>query len=157
MTDNLNQEERITRYLHSFPEADIEEARKRVFERLRESLESGNWKYRRSRWWQVELRLPVPVAAGAVVAFGLLFALLFLPDGSNIADMASAPEEMDINVNVDAAHTAELLEWLNSQDVGSITIQLPENAEFSFQGEPVLMRPEEYMIEPLYQEEAEEE
>lgn len=48
---------------------------------------------------------------------------------------------VNVHVSVDAEHTDELLSWLNGQDqVGQVNVSLPDQAEFRFQGEPVLLR-----------------
>jgi len=153
VSDQIHETDRISRLLHTLPEPDMEISKERVLQRLQWTIEVRNAREYRTPWWQIDVHLPLPavVAAAAVI---LVFAYLVIGPihRDSVTDIAHAPESVDIRVHVDAEHTTELLDWLNSQEVGNITIQLPDNAEFSLQGEPVLLRPEQLMIEPVFEE-----
>jgi len=53
-----------------------------------------------------------------------------------------APDRhINVQVNVDADHTEQLLQWLNEQGhAQQVTVQLPEQAHFQLRGDPVLVR-----------------
>ena len=84
-----------------------------------------------------------PLLVPAVVVAALLFAAgVFVGSQRRGFDLAAGRERtVNVHVSVDAEHTDELLSWLNGQDqVGQINVSLPDQAEFRFQGAPVLLR-----------------
>jgi len=153
VSDQIHETDRISRLLHTLPEPDMEISKERVLQRLQWTIEVRNAREYRTPWWQIDVHLPLPAAVAAAAVI-LVFAYLVIGPihRDSMTDIARALESVDIRVHVDAEHTTELLDWLNSQEVGNITIQLPDNAEFSLQGEPVLLRPEQLMIEPVFEE-----
>ncbi|MDA3950355.1 MAG: hypothetical protein PF508_14200, partial [Spirochaeta sp.] len=99
-------------------------------------------------WWQRSVALPLPVIAAASALFLVMAVGLVLNPGvlSNqyrtVSDLGSnAP--VNVQVQMNGSESDMLLRWLEEQNqVGNVTIQLPESAEFQLRGKPVLMRPE---------------
>ena len=92
-----------------------------------------------------------PLLVPAVVVAGVLFAVgVFVGSRRRGFDLAAGRERtVNVHVSVDAEHTDELLSWLNGQDqVGQINVSLPDQAEFRFQGAPVLLRAGRYHPAP---------
>lgn len=101
-------------------------------------------------WWDRGVTLPVPLVAAAALV--IVFTAAFLAAGSgvipgrsdviSVAERAQAAETLNLQVQVDITETEELLRWLNQQEtLETVTIQLPESAQFQLRGEPVLLRP----------------
>ncbi len=121
-------------------------------------------------WWQRSLSVPVPfvsVAAAVVLLLAAVVAFQMVPAAEQAA-VAAAPDSprglpsfalsdrpVNVQVTVDPSQTEELLRWLNAQsEAHQVTVQLPEQARFQFQGEPVMIRPDrshpqEFEIVPL--------
>lgn len=111
-------------------------------------------------WWQQTFNVPVPLMAAATVVFvlslGLLVARQSISEApevrsasANLSELGVSDRNVNVQVHVDSANTEKLLQWLNSQvDSQQVTIQLPDQAFFQLQGEPVMVRPE-IIPEPL--------
>ena len=151
------------------PETLVEDARRRVWQRLHASIAEGvenrDWDmnmagfsgdgaadhqvdggYETGAWWQRSIALPLPVVAAAAALFlvmtiGLILNPGVLSNDRTVADLQSdAP--VNVQVQVNGNESDMLMRWLEEQNhVGNVTIQLPETAEFQLRGEPVLMRP----------------
>jgi hypothetical protein len=153
------------------PEALVERARHRVWERLQASIAdeavARGWNgyatesaedridgrsfaggYGSGAWWQRSVALPLPVIAAASALFLVMAVGLVLNPGvlsnqyRSVAELGgTAPVSVQVQVNGNESDM--LLKWLEEQNqVGNVTIQLPESAEFQLRGKPVLMRPE---------------
>jgi anti-sigma factor RsiW len=128
--------------LHGFAELeppDSASAEIRVWQKLQRSItgiEPG------VRWWKRSVVLPVPLVVAASLFVGLLVGVV----GGGVISSPSVPalaqaSGVDLHIQVEAQHTAELLAWLDSQqEVQQVSIQLPDSAQFQFRGEPVLAR-----------------
>jgi hypothetical protein len=149
----------------------ISRARERVRSRLDQSLSgSGQRTISRRSWWDRGVTLPMPVAVAAAAALVMMIGAALLAAGpglmpgrsdvASVAERARAAETLNLQVQVDIAETEELLRWLNRQEaLETVTIQLPESAQFQLRGEPVLLRPnapaesssrdDEFVIVPL--------
>ena len=103
-------------------------------------------------WWRVSVSLPVPVLSAAAVVVLVLAGVLVMsisrvdstPESAPLAGLIGpgAPDRhISVQVNVDAGHTEQLLQWLNDQGhAQQVTVQLPEQAHFQLRGDPVLVR-----------------
>jgi anti-sigma factor RsiW len=103
-------------------------------------------------WWRVSVSLPVPVLSAAAVVVLVLAGVLVMtvsrvdstPESTPLAGLVGpgAPDRhINVQVNVDADHTEQLLQWLNEQGhAQQVTVQLPEQAHFQLRGDPVLVR-----------------
>lgn len=125
------------------PEETVQSAQRRVRERVQTTLT------RRvaSPWWERSVSLPVPVVAAASVLFLVMTVGLILNPGvlsNRVYTAADLAEQRSVNVQVqmNGGEGDRLMQWLEEQNqVGNVTIQLPDHAEFQLRGEPVLMRP----------------
>ncbi len=140
----------LSALLKTLPMPNVQAARGRVASRIDSTLSRRNHSY---AWWKRAVAVPLPAVAAVVLVVGSLAVVTmsgFLPSTDASAHVEpDAADALDIKVHVDASHTADLLDWLNEQDVGNVTIQLPDSATFDVLGEPVLVRPEELLIEPI--------
>jgi len=113
-------------------------------------------------WWQRQVSLPMPVMAAAsalfiIMAVGLIINPGVLANRYHTAGEIAGNAPVNVQVQVSGAESDLLLKWLDEQnEVGSVTIQLPEHAQFQLRGEPVFLRPsdvtdgdEEMEIVPL--------
>jgi hypothetical protein len=150
----------------------VTRAQDRVRARLDESLSgSARGVIPHRSWWDRGVTLPMPVVAAAALVVMIATALVVTvpgliprqPDLTSVAERARTAETLNLEVRVDITETEELLRWLNQQEtLETVTIQLPESAQFQLRGEPVLLRPnapeapaaDEFVIVPL--EDAEE-
>lgn len=153
------------------PEALVERARSRVWERLQTSIAdeavASGWDrqavdtaedridgrsfaggYDSGAWWQRSVALPLPIIAAASALFLVMAVGLVLNPGvlsnqyRSVAELGgTAP--VNVQVQMNGNESDMLLQWLEEQNqVGNVTIQLPESAEFQLRGKPVLLRPE---------------
>jgi predicted sulfurtransferase len=94
----------------------------------------------------------MPVAATAAVAV-MMFAVILAnvidsPDAAGTQQqtagtVAERADSVNVQVTVSTDQTDQLLQWLNDQkSVETVTIQLPDTAQFQLRGEPVFLRPE---------------
>lgn len=123
-------------------EEDILEAQARIGTRLEQSTRGLRI---RKPLWESDVRVPVPIAAAATVAFLMMTAMFVLQSNRTMrpeaGSIASGEGTVNVQVNVDGEDTDALLAWLNKQEtLNNVTIQLPEQAEFALRGAPVLMR-----------------
>lgn len=121
---------------------EILETQTAILSRLQHSVRG--LRVRRS-WWESDVRLPLPVAAAATVAF-LLMTTMFVVQSARPArpDAGTIVGEGAVNLQVNVDDTDALLSWLNQQEaVNNVTIRLPEQAEFYLRSAPVLMRRDE--------------
>lgn len=101
----------------------------------------------RGSWWQRSVSLPLPVIAAATVLFlvmavGLMMNPGVLSNQEYTAGHLASERSVNVQVQVNGEESDLLLRWLEEQNqVGNVTIQLPEHAEFQLRGEPVLMKP----------------
>jgi hypothetical protein len=123
----------------------VEDAQKRVSAALADSL---RYRYRApDPWWQRQVSLPMPVMAAASVLFFIMAAGLIINPGVlanryHTAGEIAGNNPVNVQVQVSGAESDLLLRWLDEQnEVGSVTIQLPEHAQFQLRGEPVFLRP----------------
>lgn len=103
-------------------------------------------------WWERSVTIPMPVAATAMVALLMLAVILasrIAPFGGagasqeTAGEIAQRAESLNLQLNVNGDQTEQLLQWLNErQSVETVTIQLPDTAQFQLRGEPVFLRPE---------------
>lgn len=119
----------------------------------------------RAPWWRTSVSLPLPLlsaAAAVIIMLAVTAATLAIREGESVPSPApglsaiSSPDRpINVQVNVDVDHTDRLLQWLNEQgQAQQITVQLPDQVQFQFRGDPVLVRrepvpAEEYQIVPL--------
>ncbi|MFP4152067.1 MAG: hypothetical protein ACLFR8_07470 [Alkalispirochaeta sp.] len=123
----------------------VQAAQNRIAAALAETL---RYRYRAPvPWWQRQISLPMPVMAAASVLFIIMAVGLIINPGIlanryyNVGDVAGN-NPVNLQVQVSGAESDLLLNWLDEQnDVGSVTIQLPEDAQFQLRGEPVFLRP----------------
>ncbi|MFO8042643.1 MAG: hypothetical protein R6U25_05545 [Alkalispirochaeta sp.] len=133
------------------PSHEIAAAQVRVRLRLDRSLRSVYHRDPRP-WWERSVTIPMPVAATAMVAilmFAVIVASRIAPLGGagapqeTAGEIAQRAESLNLQVNVNGDQTEQLLQWLNErQSVETVTIQLPDTAQFQLRGEPVFLRPE---------------
>lgn len=126
---------------------EVERARARVYERLERSRLRAT-RVPRHSWWDRSVSLPVPVVASAAVVFLVLAGLMALvvprlqEPSESVADVMTRAESLNLQVTVGGADTEQLLKWLNEQQtLETVTIELPDSAEFQLRGSPVLLRP----------------
>ena len=128
-------------------DADVDAAERRVRARLERSL-AGAWGAPRRLWWERTVSLPMPVVATAALV--LLFFAVAVVDrfpgthsaAAGVPQIAGNAETLNLQVNVNASQTEDLLRWLNDQNsLETVTIRLPDSAQFQLRGEPVIMRP----------------
>ncbi|MFW5828484.1 MAG: hypothetical protein ACOCU4_10340 [Alkalispirochaeta sp.] len=132
----------------------IAAAQERVRLRLERSIRAVHQRDQRA-WWERSVTIPMPVAATAMIAimlFAVILAGRFAVPGSPVAAGSAQPsagtvadraESVNVQVNVDGDQTEQLLQWLNErQSVETVTIQLPDTAQFQLRGEPVFLRPD---------------
>jgi hypothetical protein len=130
----------------SVPEDRIAAAQHRVYQRLQRNL---SWSDGDTplRWWERTVGLPAPVVATAAIVLVILTTVvtvgaLRLQEVRTVPDIAGRTEALNLQVHVDGDHADELFQWLQGQDsLDTVTIQLPQSAQFQLRGEPVLMRP----------------
>lgn len=130
---------------------EIAAAQARVRLRLDRSLR-GVYRRDLQPWWERSVTIPMPVAATAMVAllmFAVILASRIAPLGGagasqeTAGEIAQRAESLNLQVNVNGDQTEQLLQWLNErQSVETVTIQLPDTAQFQLRGEPVFLRPE---------------
>lgn len=126
-------------------DADVAAAQARVRDRLARSLPHGAARPR--TLWDRSLTVPVPIAVAAVLVLALtvVFVVTRGPaagDASSVSGIARGAESLNLQVHVDATDTDELLQWLNDQQhLETVTIELPDSAQFQLRGEPVMLRP----------------
>ena len=132
----------------------IAAAQARVRGRLERSIRAVHQRDQRA-WWERSVVIPMPVAATAMIVlmlFAVILASRFAAPGTTIAsgaprsaagEIADRAESVNVQVTVNGDQTEQLLQWLNErQSVETVTIQLPETAQFQLRGEPVFLRPE---------------
>ncbi len=122
--------------------AEVDAAAGRVRSRLQHSVRGLSI---RRPWWETNVRVPLPLAAAASFAFLLMTVMFVVQSGRtgyrDVGGLAVDSGTVNLQVNVDGAATEELLDWLNEQEsLNSVSIQLPEQAQFQLRGDPVLMR-----------------
>ncbi|MEX2444733.1 MAG: hypothetical protein WD492_14095 [Alkalispirochaeta sp.] len=143
--------------IHSFltsQETSAEEiaaAQERVRVRLDRSIRAVHHRDQRP-WWERSVTIPMPVMATAMVAvmmFAVILASRIAAPGASgspqqtAGTIADRAESVNVQVNVNGDQTEQLLRWLNDRNsVETVTIQLPDTAQFQLRGKPVFMRPE---------------
>ena len=131
----------LSRHMREQTVPGLEESADRVRRRLEYSLR-GRKRATGSR--NRSISLPIPIAAAAAAVVVTLFALTlggFQETGGAMPAVASSGSAVDLRIQVDGQQTQDLLKWLDQQQtVDAVTIELPESAQFSFMGEPVMMR-----------------
>lgn len=147
---------------HPVSAEQVSTAQDRVRVRLDRSIHAVHHRDQRP-WWERSIAIPLPMAATAMVAV-LIFAGIFasqrssaaIPDSINTAQTTAdtVADSVNVQVNVNGDQTEQLLKWLNErQSVETVTIQLPDTAQFQLRGEPVFMRPDlpgEYQTTEAY-------
>lgn len=121
----------------------------RVRDRLSASIRAAvpSTTYTDGSWWQRSVSLPLPVIAAATVLFlvmavGLMMNPGVLSNQEYTAGHLASVRPVNVQVQVNGEESDLLLRWLEEQNqVGKVTIQLPDHVEFQLRGEPVLMRP----------------
>lgn len=114
----------------------VDESSVRVWQRINTNIAQPRRSIRLRGGLRPSLALSLLVPA-AMFIVGLLIGSQ--PRGFDLA--FGRDRAVNVHVSVDAEHTDELLSWLNGQDqVGQVNVSLPDQAEFRFQGEPVLLR-----------------
>lgn len=127
--------------------AEQDRAAARVYERLERSRLRAQ-RVPRPGWWDRSVSLPLPVVASAAVVFLVLAGMMAMvvprlqTPQESVADMVSRAESLNLQVTVGGEETEQLLQWLNEQQsLETVTIELPDSAEFQLRGSPVLLRP----------------
>ncbi len=129
----------------------VSAAAERVHQRLEWDLRrEGSVKHLSfpTRWWRESVTLPIPiVSAAALLLIVMAVGLIVLPivprqEERSIADLADSRLPLNVQVQVGSTESDLLMRWLNEQnEVGHVTIELPDYGEFRLHGEPVLIRP----------------
>lgn len=129
--------------LHSYPEPDFDAARERVWERIQSSTKRSDG----IGIFHRRIVVPMPLAAAAaflLLLAGMLFSYFAIGNDSIRAPSyaASAGANGEVTVQMGEVDDLELLlDTLNSAGtVRQITIDMPENARFAYQGEARFMR-----------------
>lgn len=135
---------RLQTAVRSLPGPDVDEAKDRVYRAVvaRTAMHSR----RPIPIWR--RRVPVTVAAAAGVVAAMLGALVVYavtaaqgPAGLQMSDEG----RIDVTINVDDEGLEEVIRWLNARnEIGQVSIELPETPRFQFQGEPTLMRSSDF-------------
>lgn len=143
--DRLGELRSTVRDATSVREDRIAAAQHRVYQRL-ERIRSRSGGDTPLRWWERTVGLPAPVVATAAIVLVILTTVvtvgtLRLQEYQTVPDLAGRAEALNLQVHVDGDHADELLHWLQGQEsLDTVTIQLPQSAQFQLRGEPVLMR-----------------
>ena len=123
----------------------LEAAKARVWRAL-----SSSTRFQRSpASWRRPLVMPLPAAIAAVLAVAVITVLVtgpfFRSSETSIADIRS-----DIRPAIPVSDMGSVLSYLEAQDsVGEIIIiKLPDTSNFSFSGEPALVRAADYIRSP---------
>ena len=124
-------------------EADFESSRKRTWMSLENQLGL------RVPLWKRRITLPYPAVAAAAVAVFALIGLLALLIGPQLDGTASitgtTAEDVDVRIAAGGAEGEQLLQWLDEQNaVGSVSVELPDSAQFRIMGEPQLLKASEF-------------
>lgn len=131
----------LSTYMQRQTVPNLEESAERVRRRLDYSLRGRRQQF---GWWHRTVPMPIPFAAAAAAAVLTIVAFVLGPSAQKDAEVsgfASSGSAVNLRIQVDGQQTQDLLNWLDQQQsVDTVTIELPESAEFSFMGEPVLMR-----------------
>ena len=124
----------------------LEAAKARVWRALASST-----RFQRSpSSWRRPLILPLPAAIAAIFAVAIITALvtgpLFRTSETSIADIRS-----DIRPAIPVTDMGSILRYLETQDSSGeiIIIKLPDTSDFSFSGEPALVRAADYIRSPV--------
>ena len=141
--DRLEEIRAASHALKAQPEPDFEAAQQRVWEQLR----SARHEVREPDVFRKRVSLPMPLAAAAafiLLGAGVLITYLAITSGVvQMPTQASRPAvDREITVRLeDPDEVGALLQALNAREqVRQVTIEMPENARFAYQGEARLIR-----------------
>lgn len=141
---NKDHETFLTQFIDDVPDTVVAVAQRRVWDRIVQDT--------KRYWWQRSISLPLPVAAAASILFlvmtiGLIINPGVLSNDPPTAGLIAGTNPVNVQVQVNGAESDLLLKWLEEQNqVGNVTIQLPDHAEFQIRGEPVLLKPENDLL-----------
>ncbi len=124
----------------------LDAAKARVWRAL-----AGSTRFQRSpASWRRPLVLPLPAAIAAVFAVVIITALVTGPLFRN-SEMSIADIRSDIRPAIPVSDMGSVLRYLEAQDsLGEIIIiKLPDTSNFSFSGEPALVRAADYLRSPV--------
>jgi hypothetical protein len=137
----------LRRLLHEDREPPVDVVLARTRDRLESSLRASGW--RRLRFWQTRVSVPLPaVAAMFLVFLGMAALLVFIKPRSSFPFMSIKHQPSGITEVQVAAPIEDLQQLLKSLDQESINqqivIDLPADTEFLQFGEPRMLRAEDY-------------
>lgn len=137
----LEEFEAMSEALHMEPEPDFEAARMRVWQ----SIQSAKDQLPEQDIFHKRVSIPMPLAAAAAFVILIAGALLsYFAIGTGLfqseAQMAHATGNVTVHIE-EGEDLSALLQALNSGDrVRQVSIEMPENARFAYQGEARLIR-----------------
>jgi hypothetical protein len=143
------------RYLSSVtaadgPEAFMEAAGERVWQRIGEGAGCRNGRRREAALWRRSVSVPLPAAAAAAA---VLLIASFAALGSRVPEKAAAlPDsliaagiDLDVQEIVPASDMNGVLQFLGQDDTADIVIiRLPESRNFKSAGEPTILKAADY-------------
>ncbi len=141
--DRLEEIRAASHALRAQPEPDFESAQQRVWEQLR----TARQEIREPDVFHRRVSLPMPLAAAAafiLLGAGVLITYLAITSGVVQTPAQASRPAVDREVTVrldDPDEVGALLQALDARDqVRQVTIEMPENARFAYQGEARLIR-----------------
>lgn len=139
----------LSRALGSIPVEHLEEARARVWNAVSHTVSAE----RAPSPWTRRLVLPIPAAIAALLAVALIGA-----GGAAIAGGGPGKRQESIAViqtpktaAVPVSDMSSVLRYLESQDSSGdiLIIRLPDNSDFTYKGQPTLIKAADYSGRPL--------